>query len=88
MSGEDQALRLERVSTGVPGLETPQVTPGGRHAWWKYAMRVNEAGRAYVTPAVLKGKQLIRVSVGATATERKDVELVWHELRQAAEAKG
>jgi aromatic-L-amino-acid decarboxylase len=52
------------------------------------AMRVNEGGRAYVTPAVLKGKQLIRVSVGATATERKDVELVWHELRQAAEAKG
>jgi aromatic-L-amino-acid decarboxylase len=52
------------------------------------AMRVNESGRAYVTPSVLKGKQLIRVSVGATATERKDVELVWHELRQAAEARG
>ncbi len=52
------------------------------------AMRVNERGRAYVTPSMLKGKQIIRVSVGATATERKDVELVWHELRQAAEAKG
>jgi aromatic-L-amino-acid decarboxylase len=52
------------------------------------AMRVNERGRAYVTPSVLKGKQIVRVSVGATATERKDVELVWHELRQAAEAKG
>ena len=52
------------------------------------AMRVNERGRAYVTPSLLKGKQIIRVSVGATATERKDVELVWHELRQAAEARG
>jgi aromatic-L-amino-acid decarboxylase len=52
------------------------------------AMRVNERGRAYVTPSVLDGRQIIRVSVGATATERKDVELVWHELRQAAEARG
>jgi aromatic-L-amino-acid decarboxylase len=52
------------------------------------AMRVNERGRAYVTPSVLKGKQIVRVSVGATGTERKHVELVWHELRQAAEAKG
>jgi aromatic-L-amino-acid decarboxylase len=52
------------------------------------AMRVNEGGRAYVTPSVLKGKQMIRVSVGATATERKDVELVWRELRQAADARG
>ncbi len=48
------------------------------------AARVNEGGRAYVTPSVLKGKQLIRVSVGATATERRDVEAVWRELREAA----
>lgn len=47
------------------------------------AARVNGSGRAYVTPAVLKGKQMIRVSIGATATERKDVELVWRELREA-----
>jgi aromatic-L-amino-acid decarboxylase len=52
------------------------------------AARVNEGGRAYVTPSVLKGKQMIRVSVGATATERRHVEGVWHELRQAAEARG
>ncbi len=48
------------------------------------AARVNGAGRAYVTPSVLKGKQMIRVSIGATATERKDVEAVWRELREAA----
>jgi len=48
------------------------------------AARVNEGGRAYVTPSMLKGKQMIRVSVGATATERKDVEAVWRELREAA----
>ncbi len=48
------------------------------------AARVNESGRAYVTPSVLKGKQMIRVSIGATATERSDVELVWRLLREAA----
>jgi aromatic-L-amino-acid/L-tryptophan decarboxylase len=52
------------------------------------AARVNGSGRAYVTPAVLKGKQMIRVSVGAAATERKDVELVWRELREAAVGHG
>ncbi|HEY6100405.1 MAG TPA: pyridoxal-dependent decarboxylase, partial [Anaeromyxobacter sp.] len=48
------------------------------------AARVNGSGRAYVTPSVLKGKQIIRVSIGATATERKDVEAVWRELKEAA----
>jgi aromatic-L-amino-acid decarboxylase len=48
------------------------------------AARVNGSGRAYVTPALLKGRQMIRVSVGATATERHDVERVWRELREAA----
>jgi aromatic-L-amino-acid decarboxylase len=48
------------------------------------AARVNGAGRAYVTASVVKGRQLLRVSIGATATERKDVEAVWRELREAA----
>jgi aromatic-L-amino-acid/L-tryptophan decarboxylase len=47
------------------------------------ARRINQAGRAYVTPAVIKGKQLIRVSIGATDTERKDVEAVWRALQEA-----
>ncbi len=48
------------------------------------ARRVNDSGRAYVTPAVLKGKPMIRVSIGAMETERADVERVWAELRRAA----
>jgi aromatic-L-amino-acid decarboxylase len=50
------------------------------------ADRVNRSGRAYVTPSVLKGKQMIRVSIGAEGTERRHVEAVWRELREAAEA--
>jgi aromatic-L-amino-acid decarboxylase len=45
------------------------------------ADRVNRAGRAYVTPSVLKGRPMIRVSIGAEPTERADVEAVWRELR-------
>ena len=43
--------------------------------------RINRAGRYYLTPAVLKGKQIIRVSIGSTATERWHVEGLWRELQ-------
>ena len=52
------------------------------------ADRVNRAGSSYVTPSLLKGRQMIRVSIGAQATERKHVEAVWRELREAAAAAG
>jgi aromatic-L-amino-acid decarboxylase len=52
------------------------------------ARRVNEGGRAYLTPSVLKGQQTLRVSIGAEATERRHVEALWRELRDAARAEG
>jgi len=52
------------------------------------ADRVNRAGHSYLTPSVLKGRQMIRVSIGAQATEREHVEAVWRELREAAVAAG
>ena len=48
------------------------------------ARRVNASGAAYVTPAVVKGVQLIRVSIGAEGTVRSHVEQVWAALQQAA----
>jgi aromatic-L-amino-acid decarboxylase len=50
------------------------------------AARVNAGGRAYVTCARLAGRQAIRVSIGAEATERVHVERVWRELQEAAAA--
>ena len=44
--------------------------------------RINRGGRAYLTPSVLKGKQMIRVSIGAEATTREDVAAAWEELRR------
>lgn len=48
------------------------------------AERVNRSGKAYVTPSLLKGKQIIRISIGAEATERSHVEALWAALRAAA----
>ena len=45
---------------------------------------VNRQGRSYLTPSLLKGVQMIRVSIGAQATERRHVEEVWRALREAA----
>ena len=48
------------------------------------ADRINKGGRFYLTPAVLKGTQMIRVSIGSEATGRTHVEQVWEALVQAA----
>jgi aromatic-L-amino-acid decarboxylase len=50
------------------------------------AERINQDGRFYLTSAELKGRQIVRVSIGAQATERVHVEALWRDLRSAAEA--
>ena len=52
----------------------------------RWADAVNRSGRAYLTPAVLGGRWVVRVSVGSLTTERSDVEAVWAAMRGAAEA--
>ena len=49
------------------------------------ARRINEGGKAYLTPSVLKGTQMLRVSIGAETTERRHVEALWDLLKAAAE---
>src|SRR5580693_5229689 len=46
---------------------------------------VNRSGEAYLTPAVLDGRWMARVSIGAIATEEADVAAVWSAMRAAAE---
>jgi len=64
----------------------PGVTDEARLAEHNLAVarRVNGSGRAYLTPAVVKGVQLLRVSIGALGTERRHVEAAWGELCAAA----
>jgi aromatic-L-amino-acid decarboxylase len=47
--------------------------------------RVNHSGEAYLTPAVLEGRWIVRVSVGAIPTEREHVEALWKLIRREAE---
>jgi len=47
--------------------------------------RLNARGRAYLSPGVLRGKQMIRVSIGALGTGRRQVEALWRALGEEAE---
>jgi aromatic-L-amino-acid/L-tryptophan decarboxylase len=49
------------------------------------AERLDADGRFYLTSAELKGRRIIRVSVGAQATERRHVEALWRALQEATE---
>ena len=46
--------------------------------------RVNASGLAYLTPALLEGRWMVRVSIGAEQTERADVEAVWELMQRMA----
>ena len=47
--------------------------------------RVNASGEALLTPAVLDGRWMARVSIGALGTERAHVDAGWAAIRRAAE---
>ena len=50
--------------------------------------RINRSGEAYLTPAVLDGRWMVRVSIGAAPTEREDVAALWALMRRMAETRG
>jgi aromatic-L-amino-acid decarboxylase len=47
--------------------------------------RINRSGRAWLTTALLDGRWMVRVSVGAASTEQDDVARLWRLMRQVAE---
>ena len=63
-----------------PGLEGEALD---RHtqAW---ADRINRSGEAYLTPAILDGRWMVRVSIGALLTEREHVDALWRLMRKEA----
>jgi aromatic-L-amino-acid decarboxylase len=48
------------------------------------ARAINASGKAYLTPALVKGVQVLRVSIGATGTTSEDVAALWARLRDTA----
>ena len=65
-----------------PGLDGDALD---RHtlAW---ARRINESGEAYLTPAMLEGRWMVRVSFGVETTEHRHVEALWSLMQSAAAA--
>jgi len=50
-----------------------------------WAERVNHSGGAYLTPAILNGRWMVRVSIGSLTTERQHVEALWDLIQREAE---
>ena len=40
--------------------------------------------KAYLTPAMLDGRWMVRVSIGAESTERQHVEQLWTQMKAEA----
>jgi len=67
-----------------PGLEG-EALDAHTLAW---ARRINESGLAYLTPAMLGERWMVRVSFGVEATERRHVAALWELMRAQAAADG
>ena len=50
----------------------------------EWAAKLNQSGEAYVTPAMLDRRWMVRVSIGAELTERKHVAQLWQLMQQVA----
>jgi len=63
-----------------PGLEG-EALDAHTKTW---AEAVNRSGQAYLTPAMIDGRWMVRVSIGSVATEREDVAALWRVMREMA----
>ncbi len=50
----------------------------------KWVNSLNQSGTTYLTPAILEGRWMVRVSVGAENTERHHVEALWQAMQHSA----
>ncbi len=72
------ALQTLCVRHEPPGLTGEALD---RHTL-EWAGRINASGDAYLTPATLDGRWMVRISVGALSTEREHVAALWDTLRR------
>jgi aromatic-L-amino-acid decarboxylase len=72
-----QTLCIRHQPKGLEGEELDRHTQG-------WADRINRSGKAYLTPAVLEGRWMVRVSIGSLGTERSHVEALWGLIQEEA----
>ena len=71
-----QTLCVRHEPKGLEGEALDRHT----QAW---AAALNQSGEAYLTPATLDGRWMVRVSIGALLTEREHVEGLWSAMQRA-----
>ena len=72
-----QTVCVRHEPEGLAGDDLDRHT----HAW---VDRLNRSGEAYLTPAMLEGRWMARVSIGSIPTERAHVERVWAAMQREA----
>lgn len=65
-----------------PGLSSEELD---RHTQ-DWARRANASGEAYLTPALLDGRWMVRISIGSLTTEREHVAALWQLLQRLTTA--
>jgi aromatic-L-amino-acid decarboxylase len=73
-----QTLCLRHEPPGLTGEALDRHTL----AW---ADAINRSGAAYLTPATIEDRWMVRVSIGALPTEREHVAALWRAMQEAAE---
>ncbi len=63
-----------------PGLDAAALDAHAR----RWTQAINDSGVAYLTPAVVAGRWLTRVSIGMELTEARHVAELWEAMQQAA----
>jgi aromatic-L-amino-acid/L-tryptophan decarboxylase len=76
------ALQTVCVRHEPPGLAGEALDAHTR----RWAQAINDSGAAYLTPAVINGRWMVRVSIGMELTEAAHVAALWRTMQQAAEA--
>jgi len=71
-----QTVCVRYTPDGLDGAALDAFTQG-------WAAAINQSGAAYLTPAVLDGRWMVRVSIGAVTTEAADIAAVWQAMREA-----
>ena len=76
-----QTVCVRHVPPGLAG----EALDAHTLAWVR---RINESGRAYLTPAMLGNQWMVRVSFGVEATEHEHVVELWSRMRAEAQRGG
>ena len=74
-----QTICVLHEPPGLEGEALDQHTLG-------WADRINRSGAAYLTPAILDGRWMVRVSIGSIATECEHVDELWAAMRREVTA--